>query len=181
MRTTRSLIVVPDGLAVDGAGRPLPQPSFVYRWVLDWVADNVEAGDRILLAPANKFGGQVSEQEAARRYLEGRGVGSSIVCFEADSDSYIDTRGNARLLREHLKRSGDWPPPRAILISYVLHLPRAGIVFRHEGFDIETYVAVTPPHFTAGPIVRRLWYYRWPVCHRLYEAGARLASRLRVI
>lgn len=181
MSAARSFIVVPDGLAADRQGRALAAPSFAYRWVLDWVASNLGSDDEVLLAPANRFGGEVSEQEAARRYLFGLGVSASIVCFEADVGAYIDTRGNARLLRRHLEDAGRWPPPRATLVSYALHLPRARLVFRQEGYALERCVPVPPPRFVPGSIVRRLWYYRVPALHRLYEAGARLASRLRLI
>lgn len=181
MSAARSLIVVPDGLAADPQGRALPEPSFAYRWVLDWVIANRAPEDAVLLAPANRFGGDVSEQEAARRYLAARGVSAPLVCFEADTGSYIDTRGNAALLRRYLEAEGRWPPDRATLVSYAPHLERARIVFEQEGYRLEACVAVAPPHFAPEPIVGRLWYYRVPLLHRLYEAGARLASRLRWI
>ena len=181
MSEARSVIVVPDGLAADPQGRALGEPSFAYRWVLDWVIANLAAGDQVLLAPANRFGGAVSEQESGRRYLLDRGVVAPIVCFETETGSYIDTRGNARLLRRHLEENGRWPLASATLVSYLRHLPRARLVFEQEGFTFASCVAVPPPRFEAEPIVRRLWYYRVPIVHRLYEAGARAASRLRWI
>jgi uncharacterized SAM-binding protein YcdF (DUF218 family) len=181
MGSNRNIVVVPDGLETDAAGRPLPRPSFVYRWVLDWVAEHVEAGDHILLAPANRFGGDVSEQEAARRYLVERGVEAPIVCCEVDFDSYLGTRENARFLRRHLESIDRWPLPRATLVSYATHLPRARIVFRQEGFAFETAIPVPAPHFEPGLIVRRLRYYRTPFWHRLYEVGAIVGSLLRIV
>ena len=159
----------------------MAQPSFVYRQVLDRLTQKVGPGDRILLAPANRFGGEVSEQEAARRYLVAHGLTVGVVCFEVDVGSYVDTRGNARLLRRHLEDTGQWPLERCVLVSYHRHLPRARIVFRQEGFAWESSLPVRPERFLSEPIVARLWYYRTPALHALYELGARLLSRLRLI
>jgi uncharacterized SAM-binding protein YcdF (DUF218 family) len=173
--------VVPDGLAADARGRSLGAPSFAYRWVLDWLLAHAAAEDRILLAPANRFGGEVAEHEAARDYLRARGLAAPVVCFEVDPTGYIDTRGNARLLRRHLEQHGEWPVERGVLVSYHHHLRRAGIVFRQEGFRWESQVPVVPERFVPEPIVGRLWYYRVPALHAVYEFGARQASRLRLI
>jgi uncharacterized SAM-binding protein YcdF (DUF218 family) len=177
----RSWIVVPDGLAADAAGRPTEEPSFVYRQVIDRLAQEVGPGDRILLAPANRFGGDVSEQEAARRYLASLESTVQVVCFEVDDRRYVDTRGNARLLRRHLEDAGEWPLGHCVLVSYHRHLPRAEIVFRQEGFVWDARLPVRPDPFVPEPIVGRLWYYRTPALHAVYELGARLLSRLRVI
>jgi len=181
MSPARSWIVVPDGLAADDAGRALGEPSFVYRAVLDRVLDESAPGDRILLAPANRFGGEVSEQEAARRYLAERGATAGIVCFEVDDRRYVDTRGNARLLRRHLEEAGEWPLAGGVLVSFHRHLPRAALVFAQEGFAVDSTLPVAPPRFAPETIVGRLWYYRFPVLHAVYEIGARLLSRLRLI
>jgi uncharacterized SAM-binding protein YcdF (DUF218 family) len=181
MTRVRSWIVVPDGLAADAAGRASDRPSFVYRQVLDRLTREVDPGDRILLAPANRFGGEVSEQEAARRYLAGLGRTLGVVCFEVDDGRYVDTRGNARLLRRHLEDAGEWPLEHCVLVSYHRHLPRARIVFRQEGFVWDSSLPVRPEAFVPEPIVGRLWYYRFPALHTVYELGARLLSRLRLI
>ena len=61
------VIVVPDGLAWQD-GKALAKPSFVYRAVLD-AALARPGTDTLLLAPANAFGGPVTEEEAAEAYL----------------------------------------------------------------------------------------------------------------
>jgi len=57
------VVVVPDGLAARN-GQALAEPSFVYRAVLD-AALASPPQDIIVLAPANAFGGPMTEEEAA--------------------------------------------------------------------------------------------------------------------
>lgn len=166
-----SWIVVPDGLAADDHGRPLPEPSFVYRAVLDWIAARVPPEDCIYLAPANRFGGGTTEQEAGRQYLEPI-TKAEIVAGPSRAPDYIDTRGNARLLRRELEAAGRWPLANAHLVSYTLHLPRALEVFVQEGFSVEQAHGVMLGDTVPSPIVGRLWYYRYPLIHRGYEAVA---------
>jgi uncharacterized SAM-binding protein YcdF (DUF218 family) len=176
-------IVVPDGLAA-AAGRPLPEPSFVYRRVLDWTARHAAGGDRIYLAPANAFGGPVTEQEAGYRYLQPL-TPVPITWAPTNERRYVNTRGNARLLRAHLEQAGGWPLPAVRLVAYSLHLPRALESFAQEGYSIEKADAVTLGHIDradpATRIVRRLWYYRYPLIHHGYERLALAMTRYRVI
>jgi hypothetical protein len=53
-------LVIPEGIAGDVHGRPLPAPSFVYRQVLDYILSIYAAGDTIYLAPANTYEGKPS-------------------------------------------------------------------------------------------------------------------------
>jgi uncharacterized SAM-binding protein YcdF (DUF218 family) len=172
-------VVVPDGLAGDARGRALAEPSFVYAWVLDWIAGNATSRDTVYLAPANSFGGRVTEQEAARLYLEARGV-QNLVCCHTESRHYVNTRGNARLLRQFLKLGSHWPLAGATLVAYHLHLRRARLVFEQEGFEFADTVGVVPEHFERRPIVRRLWYYRQPTLHRAYEMITTPFFRLKI-
>lgn len=174
-----SYVVVPDGLASDARGHALAEPSFVYAWVLDWVAGEATSRDTVYLAPANRFGGSVTEQEAARLYLEARGV-QNAVCCHTGSQHYVNTRGNARLLREFLELRRRWPLAGATLVAYHLHLRRARLVFEQEGFEFAHTVGVVPEHFERRPIVRRLWYYRRPTLHRAYEMITTLVFRLKI-
>jgi hypothetical protein len=179
-----SWIVVPDGLAADARGRALPEPSFVYRAVLEWVAREAGAADRIYLAPANPFGGDVTEQEAGRRYLTPL-TSAAIVCPPTIGDGYVDTRGNAIQLRRELVHTDRWPLPPANLVAYAVHLPRSVEAFSQEGFAIARAHAVGPvpiDRASAGTrIVRRLWYYRYPALHRVYERLALGMTRRRII
>jgi uncharacterized SAM-binding protein YcdF (DUF218 family) len=180
-----SWIVVPDGLAADAQGRALAEPSFVYRAVLDWTGARAGAGDRIYLAPANDFGCGVTEQEAGRRHLQQQAPAAAIVSAPSPAAGYIDTRGNARLLRRELERAREWPLPAVNLVAYTIHLRRAVTTFAQEGFVIDAAHAVPigsiDPHDPATRIVRRLWYYRYPLVHHGYERLALAMTRLRVI
>lgn len=180
----RNWVVVPDGLAAGNDGGALPLPSCVYRAALDQAAAAAGPGDCIYLAPANRFGGEVTEQEAGRRYLEPL-TSARIVSVDTGDPDYIDTRGNARLLRRHLERTHQWPLRSARLIAYGPHLPRAAVAFGQEGFAFELAVAAGPIAIDRGDpatrIVRRLWYYRYPAVHWAYEQLALALTRLRII
>jgi len=180
-----SWIVVPDGLAADARGRALAEPSFVYRAVLDWTAARAGSGDRIYLAPANEFGSGVTEQEAGMRHLQQWRPLSTLVTAPSPATGYIDTRGNARLLRQELERTRQWPLPAVNLVAYRIHLPRAITTFAQEGFVIAAAHAVPITGVNRGDagtrIVRRLWYYRYPPVHHAYERLAHALTRLRLI
>lgn len=178
-------IVVPDGLEADANGRACPTPSFVYRAVLDWTGARATTNDRVYLAPANDFGCGVTEQEAGRRYFQARYPAIPLVTAPSAGTRYIDTRGNARLLRIELERTGQWPPPSAQLVAYAIHLPRALVTFSQEGFTIDAAHAVAIGAIVrrdpATRIVRRLWYYRYPLIHHGYERLALAMTTLRAI
>ncbi len=172
-----SVVIVPDGLASD-AGRTLPQPSFVYRAVLDAALLRPQE-DILLLAPANDFGGSVSEEEAAERYLRAAGRGGAILRPAPVHDGYVDTRGNARHLRLWLEARQSWPLPHARLLVARRHARRALLCFQKEGFTFEAVDSITYAIPPGEGVVTRLWYYRWPLLHRLYEVAALLRDRLR--
>ena len=162
------VIIVPDGLSAGGKPlRALPEPSFVYRAALDHAGASFP-GATLYLAPANRFGGATTEQEAASRYLKGKGV-ERIVCPDSPMDGYIDTRGNARVLREYLERRGQWPLEPAILVAAKRHARRARLCFRKEGYRLVDTVSVGYQVPAREQLVSRLWYYRYPLCHEIYE------------
>jgi hypothetical protein len=148
---------------------------FVTHFVLDHVARCY--GDRpVLLAPANRFGSPMTEQAAA--YLRARGM-TDLVVAETAAGGYVDTRGNARactsiwkglVAGRSARRAGGGPPacaPGCALLPPRRLCARTG---RCRG-------RATPRH--AEPIVRRLWYYRWPWLHRAYETLALARDLLR--
>jgi uncharacterized SAM-binding protein YcdF (DUF218 family) len=172
-----NVIIVPDGLASKD-GITLRDPSFVYRAVLD-AALARPAGDALVLAPANDFGGTLTEEAAAEQYLRARGRTGPILRPAPVGAGYVDTRGNALHLRRWLQAQGRWPLPRARLMVARRHARRALLCFRKEGFVLQGLDAITyavPPQEGVPP---RLWYYRWPSIHRLYEAAAYLRDWLR--
>ena len=177
-RSRSPIVVVPEGLAANSQGRALPVPSFVYRSVLDAVAAEATTEDTIYLAPGNCFDSGVTEQEAGGEYLKSRSNASIIVPCTPCVD-YIDTRGNARLLREFLEQEGQWPMGPVRLYVVWLHAKRASICFRKEGFRLSQVrpVSYRIPH--DEQVVGRLWYYRNPLWYRVYEIGATVVDVLR--
>ena len=162
------LIIVPEGVEAGGGGRP----SFVFCAVLDYAREHYNDGRELMLAPANRFDGTVFEQDAAREYLHNwRG---EVVCPPTpEGAGYVDTRANAKLLREYREKRGMPSAPPSVLLAGFRHIRRAVLCFRREGFDIADAVGVryeTPPPGARFP--RRLCYYRYPRAHVLYEALA---------
>jgi hypothetical protein len=66
-----------------------------------------------------------------------------------------------------------------VLVAYYLHMPRARLIFRQEGFRFERAVAVGQGESRTGPIVPRLWYYRYRPLHLVYEILAYPAYLVR--
>lgn len=171
------VVIVPDGLSA-ADGRTLPEPSFVYRAVLEAALARPQE-DVILLAPANSFGGPLTEEEAAERYLRARGRTGPILRPPPVKNGYIDTRGNARHLRQWLQAEGLWPLPAAILLVAARHASRARLCFGREGFRFQAVEAVPYAIAEDEGLVPRLWYYRWPLIHTLYECLALVRDGLR--
>ena len=170
--TGRPLVVVPEGLAKDAHGRTLPEPSFLFRQVLDYVASIAASGSVVYLAPANRFGGDVHEQEAARDYLNARSDCLQIHCPVYASPAYVDTFGNAQLLRRYLLDSRRWPLGPIDLICADIHSYRARYCFARSGFRIARVHRVPFKVFFNERIVDRLWYYRIKPAHVVYEIFA---------
>ena len=170
------VIIVPEGLAADENGKTLAAPSFCYAAVLDYARQRYN-GAPLYLAPANRFGGDISEQQAAANYLsDWRG---NVVAPPTVADSYVDTRGNAALLRRYCREKNIPPLPPAILLAGYRHIRRAALCFRREGFDIMQAVGVPYRIDAKACMPRRLWYYKHPAVHRLYEAAALLRDSCR--
>ncbi|HJT44535.1 MAG TPA: hypothetical protein VJ750_13670 [Rhizomicrobium sp.] len=175
--SSHHIVVVPDGLTALN-GQALPEPSFVYRAVLDAAARRPPQ-DIILLAPANSFGGAVTEEEAAERYLRIKGRSGPILRPPPVKDGYVDTRGNARHLREWLQSQQSWPLARTRLLVAERHARRALLCFRREGFTFQAVESIGYVVPNGEMVVPRLWYYRWPLLHRLYEFLAYVRDWLR--
>jgi uncharacterized SAM-binding protein YcdF (DUF218 family) len=174
------VVVVPDGLAYDDANcEAIPKPSFVYKAVLDNLADSYTDGMKVLLAPANKFGCNQSEQEVAFHYLANRGIPS--ICVPSSGSAYIDTRGNARLLRLWLIKNDLWPLSSIHLYSSTYHARRAKLCFAREGFLVDSLVIVNYKIPERESIVPRLRYYRHRIFHRFYEALALTYDFMRFV
>ncbi len=174
------VIVVPEGLAAHPqTGEVLAEPSFLFRAVLDHVISRYRDSD-VFIAPANTFGGPVSEQAAAQRYLGVAGM-SRVFAFECNTGGYIDTFGNALQLRRWLLVHRRWPLPAAHLVAGRLHIARAKLCFRRHGFSLKSADAVAYVIPQKEHLVPRLFYYRYPLLHRVYEALAFARDRLRPV
>lgn len=174
----RVAIVVPDGLRASPQRRiAIPEPSFAFRAVLDRTVSAYSAA-RILLAPGNSFGSGEFEQDVAARYVRNRGA-LDVAAVPNTSNSYVDTRGNAILLRRYLIERGEWPLLEAVLVVALPHAKRASYCFRREGFALSLVDPVPYSIPADEPVTYRQWYYAHPACHAAYEWAALLRDRLR--
>ncbi len=172
----RKFIVIPEALKAGPDGRGTDEPSFVYCQVLDFTLRLARPEDEVYLAPANAFGGPLTEEEAARRYLEARNARLCIrypganLPVDPDRPRYIDTWDNARLLRAAL---GPPAADRFELVCSQHHARRAAWCFQRTGFHLAAVHRV-PYVLEPEPVPRRVFYYRHPLLYRLYEAAALL-------
>jgi uncharacterized SAM-binding protein YcdF (DUF218 family) len=172
----KSFIVVPDGLAADAQGRPLQKPSFVFRPVLDAVAGMAGSNDIVYIAPGNHFGSGRYEQTVAADYLLDLGVRATIYAPVVSDRGYIDTLGNAESLKPHLVDASH--AHTCELVCSAVHARRAEMCFRRAGF-VPIRVHRIPVPRESEPVVRRLWFFRYPPAYALYEFLARMREHLR--
>jgi hypothetical protein len=161
-----SYIIVPDGVAADKTGTPIPRPSFVYRQVLDYAMSIARRDDLLYLAPANRCNAS-SEHELAHTYIKENSCRElQVYCPPVVPDYYVDTYGNAILLKQLLGSAITETPCELICAS--LHSYRAQYCFKKAGFAISTVHRVAC-RTTGEPIMRRWWYYNYKPLHCAYE------------
>ena len=162
-------IVIPEGLKADGNNIPIPEPSFVFRQVLDYVLDIACDFDSIYLAPANNFGTKKFEQEVAFDYLKQNGINCNVCVFTPFTTKYIDTRSNAYYLKLFLKEKSNDIPFQ--LIGEKIHSYRAEYCFKKTGFKIVKIHRV-PYSVLNEKIVYRIWHHKYKSVHIVYECFA---------
>jgi uncharacterized SAM-binding protein YcdF (DUF218 family) len=152
-------------MAGDNQGNPLPAPSFVYRQVLDYALKIYKPGDSIFLAPANAAG-EKTEHGLAYEYLKGKKPDCRILYPALTYHTYVDTRGNARYLKEFLLDK--FRELEFELVCAHLHSLRAAYCFKKEGFRL-TRIHRVAYKVTNENIASRWWYYKYKPLHVLYE------------
>jgi len=161
-----SYIIVPDGVAADKAGNPIPRPSFVYRQVLDYVISIARSDDFLYLAPANCCNGSTEHALAYAYIMENSCLDLQVYCPPISPACYVDTYGNAVLLKQLLGSA--ITENSCALICASLHSYRAEYCFKKAGFTISTVHRVAC-RATGEPIMRRWWYYNYKPIHCAYE------------
>ena len=175
------VVVVPDGLEIEHhTNGKVVHLSEIYKSVLDFVLREF-INSKIILAPANDFGtGQYEEDIAFDYCLANNSNGLQIYKpTNLNKNKYIDTRGNAHELRNALVSDNLWPENGIILVSAELHLSRAIMCFKKEGFKICKAIGVKSAKKSRYKLVNRLWYYNYPIIHRAYEKLAYIRDFLR--
>lgn len=175
-------IVVPEGVAVTRTGDFVLSEHYIS--VIEAVANDVRPEEAIYLAPGNRFGGDTREDVMAASCLSHLTVGAVVTVPEEDLPRrYLDTSDNAVLLRRWLAKRGTWPIGEVVVYCTAAHARRVRTCFERAGFVLASVVgakSTVEPSRHEARIVRRLWYYRFPVLHRQYERLALLHARFRL-
>lgn len=166
----RVLVVVPDGIS---AYEQNVIPSHVFRGTLLSVAGYADRNDLILIAPANKFNFEIYEQDVGRKFLLDLDKNLQVILVPTKESEYVDTLGNAKLLRMFVEKklhNFDW---KVTLFCYKLHARRAKSAFESEGFIIDELVKTNAENKLKNErLPFRLFYYDYYLLHWLYEKFA---------
>ena len=161
----KTIIVIPEGLSIVASKTV---PSFVYRAVLDYVAKN-HRDDTILLAPANNFGREMSEQEAAFYYLKNLGVES--IYYKTSAQRYHNSIDNIVELKKFCHQENIELSKEIIIVCGMMHALRMKIICKILKVHYMKIIAV---HYKTvnEPIVNRLWFYKCKSIHFFYEIAS---------
>ncbi len=170
--------MVPDGLAADARGNPILKPSFVFRPVLEAAAAMAQESDTVYVAPGNNFGATLYEQEVAADYLRTLKPALTVIAPVIATRGYIDTFGNAEFLKPSLKH--DIASTQFVLVCTQIHSLRAELCFRMAGYRLLRVERVRYPS-ERELVVRRLWYYRYPIAYFMCEILALLRELVRFL
>ena len=140
MRITGRIADVPapgaDCVIVLGAAVRGEKPSATFRARLDCAYDYLECNPqtKVIVTGGKGHDEKIAEAEAARRYLEGRGISGERILME---DKSASTQENLLFAKEILQREFA-QEARLILVSSDYHLYRAQLVAKALGLDVET-------------------------------------------
>jgi hypothetical protein len=149
----------------------------VFRTVLDHV-DIKYYLNKIFIAHANKFGKSKREEIVAKLYLEK--ICLNVIAPKIYEKSYIDTLGNAIFLAKYLKLNNSWPLKNAILIVAKQHYKRVVLCFTSQGFRFEKVDIIPYKIRKDDMVVKRLFYYKYPNIHKMYECFAYIRDVKRI-
>jgi hypothetical protein len=175
----KTWILVPEGLATDVQGNFAV--SDYYKAVLDLFVQLRKPGDRAFLAPANSFGAARPEDHFGFQYLKERQVtdGVEIIGDDIPRVGYLDTLDNALLVKRHLTETGRWPLGAVTLVCNRPHKLRSAIMFKLIGFSVDRVLTTRPAVASGKRMVRRLWFYDYPIVQYIYEFFAFLYGCFR--
>jgi hypothetical protein len=164
------LVIVPDGISLH---EKIIIPSYVFRGTLLRTAEYANPSDIILIAPANKFNFEIYEQDAGENFLLGLDKNLKLTKVSTAESGYVDTLGNAMLLRMFIEKNlpnFDW---KLTLFCYKLHAKRAKFAFESQGFIIDNLVETNAESKIENEkLPFRLFYYDYFLLHWLYEKFA---------
>ena len=153
----------------------------VFRGTLISVAEYADSNDLILIAPANKFNFEIYEQDAGGKYLLDLNKNLKVISVPTKETRYIDTLGNAKLLRTFVEKNLHEFDFRVTLFCYKLHARRAKLAFESEGFIIDELIKTNAEKKLQNErLPFRLFYYDYYFVHWLYEKYAALFQQILI-
>lgn len=168
------VFVIPEGLSeVENK----PEPSFVYRSLLNYALKNFP-NKTIFLMPANKFNFQMSEQKAGYEYLKKFGKNSTYI--NPKNTGYICTVQNISLTIACFHESDRKIAETSVILCGKYHLVRVWLICKLLNFPAAKIIPVSY-RIVNEKIVARLWFYKHPFIHVTYEAFAILQSLCVVV
>ena len=180
------IVVVPDGLRVGKNKKAYLTNS--YRNVLRNAFDfSLKNNFRILLLPANSFGSDNTEEELGRDYLIKKGLNyQNIIVGLKRKNTYLDTYDN---FNEVLINEGEIIKQQFIVSDYLrrgnyklfvnkIHYERTLKVINILNLSKPNQIFTSFAKET-GKLPIRLFYYKFPKIHRIYEFFAILYLNIK--
>ena len=180
------IVVVPDGLRVGKNKKAYLTNS--YRNVLkNAFYYSLQNNFRILLLPANSFGSDNTEEELGRDYLIKKGLNSqNIIVGLKRKNTYLDTYDN---FNEVLRNEGEISKKRFIVSNYFrggkyklfvnkIHYKRTLKVINILNLSKPNQIFTSFAE-ESGKFPIRLFYYKFPNIHRIYQFFAILYLNIK--
>ena len=182
------LVVVPDGLRLGKLNKPYLTNT--YRNVLKKASkESRKKKLKILLLPANNFGSLKSEEEIGKDYLLKRGIKKNMIIIGCKKENrYLDTLDNFNQVRLYGGEIGKKPfKAHKYLESGNYYLFTSNIHCRRVLKAIKLLKFGKPKKIflissiESGSLPKRIFYYKYPIIHNLYEIFANIHLNLKMI
>lgn len=173
----KNIIVIPCGINKENF-----QPSKQFKLVLDKALKISNDGDIIWIPPANNFKSDITEDEAAIKYIEKKISKKKIKYYniKRNKNFYIDTFTQVSILKKFFLRKRMWPLPETILISYSFHTIRSGLILKFFNFNIQQVYKISPKKKIYDDLYLRQFYYNYKILHFFYELFAISIYRFKI-
>ena len=182
------LVLVPDGLRLGKLNKSYLTNT--YRNVLKKaIEESYKNKLKILLLPANNFGSLKSEEEMGKDYLLKRGIKKNMIIIGCKKDKrYLDTLDNFNQVNLYGgKIGGKSFKVHKYLESGNYNLFTSNMHARRVLKVIKLLKMGKPKRIflissvESGSLPKRIFYYKYPIIHNLYEIFANIHLNLKML